>query len=194
MGGSRMELLKTKIKEDGKLIGSNILKVDSFLNHQIDPELMAEIGKEFARRFEQEDITKVLTIEASGIAVALMVGLELGVPVLFAKKKKASTMDGKVYTGKVKSFTKNQVYDISVSSKYLNEGDNVLIIDDFLAMGQASQGLIEIVENSQAKLAGVGIVIEKGFQPGGKQLRKQGIRVESLAIIESLEDNQIIFS
>ncbi|OCL26647.1 xanthine phosphoribosyltransferase [Orenia metallireducens] len=189
-----MELLKTKIKEDGKLIGSNILKVDSFLNHQIDPELMAEIGKEFARRFEQEDITKVLTIEASGIAVALMVGLELGVPVLFAKKKKASTMDGKVYTGKVKSFTKNQVYDISVSSKYLNEGDNVLIIDDFLAMGQASQGLIEIVENSQAKLAGVGIVIEKGFQPGGKQLRKQGIRVESLAIIESLEDNQIIFS
>ncbi|PRX28022.1 xanthine phosphoribosyltransferase [Orenia metallireducens] len=189
-----MKLLKEKIKEDGKLIGSNILKVDSFLNHQIDPKLMAEIGKEFAQRFHKEEITKVLTIEASGIAVALMVGLELDVPVLFAKKKKASTMDGRVYTGKVESFTKNQVYDISVAAKYLNEDDKVLIIDDFLAMGQASQGLIEIVEDAQAKLAGVGIVIEKGFQPGGKQLRKQGVRVESLAIIESLEDNQISFA
>ncbi|TDX44487.1 xanthine phosphoribosyltransferase [Orenia marismortui] len=188
-----MELLKERIKDDGKLVSKEILKVDSFLNHQIDPRLMQEIGREFANRFKEEEISKILTIEASGIAVALMVGLELDVPVVFAKKKKASTMDSKVYTGEVKSFTKNRVYNISVDSTYINNEDKILIIDDFLAMGNASQGLLEIVNKAKAELAGIGIVIEKGFQPGGKLLREQGIKVESLAIIDSLADNEINF-
>ncbi|GAB6098175.1 xanthine phosphoribosyltransferase [Halanaerocella petrolearia] len=189
-----MKLLKERIKEVGKVCSEEILKVDSFLNHQIDPQLMKKVGEEFVRRFKGQEITKILTIETSGIAVASMVGLELNVPVVFARKNKPVTMNDDSYVSKVKSFTKNKVYNISVATEYLQKDDKILIIDDFMAMGQAAQGLLEVTEESGAETAGIGVVIEKGFQPGGDRLRDNGIQVESLAIIDNLKDNQVTFA
>jgi xanthine phosphoribosyltransferase len=188
-----MKLLKQAIMDKGKVLSEDILKVDAFLNHQIDPVLMMEIGKEFAERFKEAGITKILTIESSGIPPAIMAGLELGVPVVFARKRKSLTLVDNLLTAKVHSFTKKETNEISVSKEYLKEADIVLVIDDFLANGQAARGLMEIVKQAGATLSGIGIVIEKGFQEGGDLLREQGVRVESLAIIESLQHNQITF-
>lgn len=181
-----MKLLKEKIQSEGKVLSDQVLKVDSFLNHQIDPQLMVEVGKEFAKRFESEQITKVLTIESSGIAPGLMAALELNVPVVFARKRKSLTLIDDLLTAEVHSFTKNETNQISVSRKYLRKTDRVLIIDDFLANGQAALALAEIVKEAGAKVSGIGIVIEKSFQPGGDLLREKGFKVESLARIASL--------
>lgn len=183
-----MKLLKEKIQSEGKVLSDQVLKVDSFLNHQIDPQLMVEIGKEFAKRFEAEQITKVLTIESSGIAPGLMAALELKVPVVFARKRKSLTLIDDLLTAEVHSFTKNETNQISVSRKYIGKNDHVLIIDDFLANGQAALALAEIVNEAGAKVSGMGIVIEKSFQPGGDLLREKGFKIESLARIASLAD------
>ena len=188
-----MELLIEKIKKEGSVLSSSVLKVDSFLNHQIDPQLMLEIGKEFAQRFADSGITKVLTIESSGIAPAVMAGLQLNVPVVFARKRKSLTLVNNLITASVFSFTKEETSEISVSNQYLSENDKVLIIDDFLANGQAALGLAEIASKAKATIAGIGIVIEKGFQNGGCLLRENGYRVESLAVISSLEDGLVSF-
>lgn len=186
-----MELLKERILEDGVVVSSSILKVDSFLNHQIDGNLMLEVGKEFKRRFEGEGITKILTIEASGIAVAIMTALAFDVPMVFAKKKKPSTLQGEVLSARVFSFTKETYYDICMSKEFINKNDKVLIVDDFLANGHASLALVDLVKEAGAEVAGIGIVIEKGFQGGRKKLLSQGIKLESLAIIENLDGNKI---
>jgi xanthine phosphoribosyltransferase len=188
-----MELLKNKIEQEGIVLSNTVLKVDSFLNHQIDPNLMSEIGNEFAKRFANKGITKVLTIESSGIAPSVFAGLELGVPVVFARKRKSLTLINDLLTSSVHSFTKGETNEISVSNKYINENDVVLIIDDFLANGQAALGLVDIVEQANANVAGIGIVIEKGFQDGGKQLREKGYVIESLAIISSLKNGKVSF-
>ncbi|MFE8695734.1 xanthine phosphoribosyltransferase [Cytobacillus sp. FJAT-53684] len=188
-----MDLLIQTIKEEGIVLSDSVLKVDSFLNHQINPRLMYEIGKEFSNRFKEDRITKILTIESSGIAPSVMTGLQLDVPVIFARKKKSLTLVNDLLTAKVYSFTKQESNDISVSNKYLNEKDRVLIIDDFLANGQAAIGLAEIVKQANAEIAGIGIVIEKGFQNGGQLLREQGLRVESLARIHSLDNGEVSF-
>ncbi|WP_339261149.1 xanthine phosphoribosyltransferase [Lysinibacillus sp. FSL K6-3209] len=189
-----MKLLHDKIMQEGKVLSSSVLKVDSFLNHQIDPQLMKEIGHEFANRFSDEIITKVLTIESSGIAPSVMLGLEIGAPVVFARKRKSLTLSDNLYSSKVHSFTKNETNDISVSCNFLSKDDNVLIVDDFLANGEAVKGLLDIAAQAGAHVVGVGIVIEKGFQDGGKLLREQGVRVESLAIVDSLEDGKVTFA
>lgn len=190
-----MQLLKDRIRKDGQVFPGNVLKVDSFLNHQMDIGLLNEIGKEFRRRFVGEPVTKILTIEASGIGIAAIAAQHFGnVPVVFAKKTQSRNLDGELYTAKVKSFTKGRVYDIQVSKKFLGPEDYVLVLDDFLAKGQALQGLLQIVKDSGAKLAGCGIVIEKGFQEGGKLLREQGIRVESLAIVSSISNGTVTFA
>lgn len=189
-----MKLLQDKIVQEGKVLSSNVLKVDTFLNHQIDPLLMKEIGHEFVSRFSDKPITKVLTIESSGIAPSVMIGLELGIPVVFARKRKSLTLVDNLYSSKVHSFTKNETNEISVSNHFLSAEDNVLIIDDFLANGEAVKGLLDIATQAGANVVGVGIVIEKGFQDGGKLLREQGIRVESLVIVESLEDGKVTFA
>ncbi|MDI2587074.1 xanthine phosphoribosyltransferase [Psychrobacillus sp. NEAU-3TGS] len=188
-----MKLLKEKIVQEGKVLSEQVLKVDTFLNHQIDPVLMQAIGEEFAARFKDAGITKILTIESSGIAPSMFAGLTLGVPVVFARKRKSLTLSGNLYTSKVYSFTKNETNDISVSKDFINSDDVVLIIDDFLANGQAALGLMEILEQANARNAGVGIVIEKGFQTGGSLIREKGVRVESLANIKSLENGQVTF-
>lgn len=188
-----MELLIEKIKNEGSVLSSSVLKVDSFLNHQIDPQLMLEIGKEFAGRFADCGITKILTIESSGIAPAVMAGLQLNVPVVFARKRKSLTLVNNLITASVYSFTKEETSEISVSNQYISENDKVLIIDDFLANGQAALGLAEITTKAKASIAGIGIVIEKGFQNGGSLLREKGYRVDSLAIITSLEDGLVSF-
>lgn len=189
-----MELLKKRIIADGKLKEGNVLKVDSFLNHQMDITLLNEIGKEFRRRFADQKITKILTIEASGIGIAAIAAQYFDfVPVVFAKKTKSKNLDGELLTAQVKSFTKGTVFDVQVEKKFLLPEDRILIIDDFLARGQALLGLSDIVRQSGASLAGCGIVIEKGFQDGGELLRSQGIRVESLVIIDHIENNQIQF-
>lgn len=188
-----MKLLKEKIKQDGVVLSDSILKVDSFLNHQIDPVLMKEIGDEFVKRFQNEKITKILTIESSGISPAVMAGLNLGVNVIFARKRKSLTLVDELYTASVHSFTKNVTNEIAVSKSFINENDHVLVIDDFLANGQAALGLLDIVEQAGASVAGIGIVIEKAFQDGGKLLRNKGIKVESLAEIEKLDNGQVIF-
>jgi xanthine phosphoribosyltransferase len=188
-----MEQLIEKIKNEGSVLSSSVLKVDTFLNHQIDPQLMLAIGKEFAKRFDGCGITRILTIESSGIAPAVMAGMHLKVPVVFARKRKSLTLVNDLLTASVYSFTKQETSEISVSNKYLSENDKVLIIDDFLANGQAAIGLAEIVFQAKASVSGIGIVIEKGFQEGGRILRERGYRVESLAIINSLENGIISF-
>lgn len=185
-----MKALKERILKDGKCLDGGILKVDSFINHQMDPVLMREMAQELVRRFEGTEINKVLTIEASGIAPAIMVGWLLGTPVVFAKKMTPSTMDRMLRT-QVFSFTRQRAYDICVCADYLHEDDKVLFIDDFLANGHAARGVIDLVGQAGAQLAGMGFLIEKAFQPGGDFLRKQGIRVESLAVIESLDNCEI---
>jgi xanthine phosphoribosyltransferase len=186
-GQIRMQILKDRIRKDGVIKQGNVLKVDSFLNHQMDIGLFQEIGKEFKKRFEGEEINKILTIEASGIGIACVVAQEFDVPVLFAKKSKTKNISGEVYTSKVESFTHGRIYDIIVSKDFLGEGDKVLLIDDFLANGKALEGLAALVEASGAELVGAGVVIEKGFQIGGKLLRDKGIHLESLAIVDDMD-------
>ena len=183
-----MELLEQRIVKDGIVKKGNVLKVDSFLNHQIDIDLMNEIGKEFKRIFSDVEVTKILTIEASGIAIAAIVAQYFNVPVVFAKKTQSINIDGSVYSTKIESFTHKRVYDVIVSRKYLSADDKILVVDDFLANGCAAEGLIDLIRESGATLQGVGIIIEKGFQDGGKRLREKGIRVESLAIIDAMND------
>ena len=183
-----MQLLKDRIRKDGKIKSGDVLKVDSFLNHQMDIKLFVEIGKEFKRRVADYEVNKILTIEASGIGIACIVAQYFNVPVVFAKKSKTKNIAGDVYTTPVESFTHGRTYDIMVSKEFLGAGDKVLLIDDFLANGKALEGLAAIVKDSGAKLVGAGIVIEKGFQPGGDRLRAEGIRVESLAIVESMDE------
>ncbi len=190
---SFMEKLKEKIRSEGRVIGTGILKVDSFLNQQIDPQFTLEMGRELASRFTGEKITKVLTVEASGIAVATAAGLALGVPVVFAKKGRASTQDAGAYSARVYSFTRREAVDIFVSGRFLGPEDAVLIVDDFLAHGEALRGLVEIVRQAGSRLAGAGIVIEKVFQGGREKLKGQGLRIESLAAIKHMTDGHIEF-
>lgn len=182
-----MKILEDRIRKDGLVKEGNVLKVDSFLNHQLDIELYNEMGKEFRRLFPDDKITKILTIEASGIGIACIAAQYFHVPVVFAKKSQSINLDGEVYATKIESFTHKRVYDVIVSKKYLSEDDNVLIIDDFLANGCAVAGLIDLVQSAGAKIAGVGIAVEKGFQEGGSLLRSKGVRVESLAIVDSMD-------
>lgn len=188
-----MKTLEERILKDGYVLGENILKVDSFLTHQVDLNLMKEIGKVFADKFAAAGITKVVTIEASGIAPALYTSDALGVPMIFAKKSKNITMNEGILTAEVYSFTKQASNTVSIASKYLSENDKVLIVDDFLANGQAAKGLIEIVEQADAKVEAVGIVIEKSFQDGRGLLEKIGIPVFSLARLERFENGQVVF-
>lgn len=190
-----MQLLEEKILKDGKVFSGNVLKVDSFLNHQIDISLVTEIGKEVKKLFSNSNVTKILTIEASGIGVGCMVAQQFNCPLIFAKKTKTINIKGDVYTSQVESFTHQCVYDIIVSKDFLNENDTVLIVDDFLAKGNALVGLIDLVNQAGAKLAGCAIAIEKGYQGGGDSLRQKGIRVESMAIIDSMNDTtgEIVF-
>lgn len=183
-----MKLLEDRIRKDGKVKEGNVLKVDSFLNHQMDIKLFGEIGKEFKRRFADAEVNKILTIEASGIGIACIVAQYFDVPVVFAKKNKTKNIAGDVYTSTVESYTHGRVYEIMVSRAFLGKGDKVLLIDDFLANGKALEGLAELVKKSGAELVGAGIVIEKGFQTGGDTLRASGIRLESLAIVESMDE------
>ncbi len=188
-----MKLLEEKILSCGTVLPGNILKVDSFLNHQIDVSLLSELGKEFFRLFSDCNITKILTVEASGIPIACFAAQHFDVPVVFAKKGHHKNIGNDVYTAEVFSFTKGTSYTIFVSKKYINPGDNILVIDDFLANGQAVLGLKKIVEDAGANLMGVGIAIEKGFQNGGKQIREQGVNLKSLAIVDSMTDDSISF-
>lgn len=189
-----MEQLKQRILEDGTVKPGNVLKVDSFLNHQIDIAFMNQIGAEFARRFAGSPVNKILTIEASGIGIAAITAQHFdNAPVVFAKKSKSLNLDGDLYHARVESFTHKTVSDVVVSKKFLSPADHVLVIDDFLANGCALEGLIEIIDQSGATLEGCGIVIEKGFQHGGDRLRERGIRVESLAIIEEMSDTTLTF-
>ena len=190
-----MQLLKERILNDGVVKPGNILKVDSFLNHQMDIDLINEIGKEFKARFSDCPITKILTIEASGIGIACIAAQYFHVPVVFAKKTQSINLDGDVYSTKIQSFTHRRIYDVIVSKKFLSPEDHVLIIDDFLANGCALEGLIDIVKSSGATIEGVGIAIEKGFQKGGDLIRGKGIRVESLAIVDGMnaETGEVYF-
>lgn len=183
-----MELLKQRIRQDGTVKGNDVLKVDSFLNHQMDVALFEEIGKEFLRRFDGCGVNKILTIEASGIGIACVTAQFFHCPVIFAKKSQTRNIAGEVYTTKVESFTHGRVYDVIVSAKFLGPGDRVLIIDDFLANGAALEGLIDLVHQAGAQLVGAGVVIEKAFQPGGDRLRARGIRVEALARVKSMSE------
>ena len=191
-----MQLLEERIRKDGIVKEGDVLKVDSFLNHQMDISLYQEMGKEFRRLFPSREINKILTIEASGIGIACIAAQYFGnIPVVFAKKSQSINLDGEQYSTKIKSFTHKRVYDVIVSKKYLGPDDHVLIIDDFLANGCAALGLIDIVRNAGASIEGVGIAVEKGFQTGGKSIRGEGIRVESLAIVESMNPatGEIVF-
>lgn len=190
-----MQLLEERIRRDGIVKPGNVLKVDSFLNHQMDVKLFEEMGKEFRRLFPSDKINKILTIEASGIGIACITARYFQVPVVFAKKSQSINLDGEQFTTKIESFTHKRVYDVIVARKFLGKDDHVLIIDDFLANGCAVAGLIDLVESAGASIEGVGIAIEKGFQEGGALLRGKGIRVESLAIVDSMnaETGEIIF-
>ena len=190
-----MNCLEERILKDGVVKEGNILKVDSFLNHQMDVKLFDEMAIEYQKRFEGKEINKILTIEASGIGIASVVALRFGVPVVFAKKTQSVNLDGEMYTAEVESFTHKNINNVIVSKKFIGPEDKVLIIDDFLANGCAVRGLIELIRNAGATVEGVGIAIEKGQQTGGKLLREEGIRVESLAIIESMDDvtGEIVF-
>ena len=195
MEDTAMQLLKDRIRKDGKVKEGNVLKVDSFLNHQMDISLFQEIGKEFKRRFANENVNKILTIEASGIGIACIAAESFHVPVVFAKKTQTKNIAGEVYTTQVESFTHGRIYDIIVSKEFLGKGDRVLLIDDFLANGKALEGLAQLVQDSGAELVGAGVVIEKGFQRGGDAIRAKGIHLESLAIVESMNDKtgEIVF-
>ena len=182
-----MNFLEEKIAKDGIVKPGNVLKVDSFLNHQMDISLMEQIGKEFHRRFADKQVTKVLTIEASGIGIACFVAKEFGVPMVFAKKSKSVNIEGEMYVAEVESFTHKNRNQVIVSKKFLNADDHLLIIDDFLANGCALQGLIAIAESAGATVEGLGIVIEKGFQIGGRIIRNMGFRLESLAIVDAMD-------
>ena len=182
-----MNFLEERIARDGVVKPGNVLKVDSFLNHQMDIVLIDKIAKEFKRRLEDQRVDKVLTIEASGIGIAILVAREFGVPMVFAKKAKSVNLDGEMYVAEVESFTHKKTNMVIVSKKYLKEGENVLVIDDFLANGCALQGLISIVESADANVVGCGIVVEKGFQDGGYRIRNLGYRLESLAIIDAMD-------
>ncbi len=182
-----MKLLEERIRKDGVVKEGNVLKVDSFLNHQMDIELFNEMGKEFRRLFPSEKINKILTIEASGIGIACIVAQYFHVPVVFAKKAQSINLDGDMYCTKIESFTHKRVYDVIVAKKYIDKDDHILVIDDFLANGCAVNGLIDIIQNAGATVEGVGIAVEKGFQDGGKLLREKGIHVESLAIVKSMD-------
>ena len=188
-----MRELEEKIREYGTVLPGNVLKVDAFLNHQVDPQLMLHVGQEFAKLFADEGVTKVWPVESSGIAPAVMTGLAMNVPVIFARKHKSLTLNQNMYVADVYSYTKKTTNRISISKKYVSPDDKVLMIDDFLANGQAVEGMLEIADQAGVDVAGAGIVIEKSFQPGAKELRDRGIRLESLARIKSLKDNQIEF-
>ncbi len=182
-----MELLKERIRKDGVMKEGNVLKVDSFLNHQMDVKLFNEIGKEFKKRFADVKIDKILTIEASGIGIATIVAQYFDVPVVFAKKSQSINLDGTMLSAPIESFTHKRKYEVIVASKFISPEENILVIDDFLANGCAALGLCKLVTDAKANVMGIGIVIEKGFQTGGKDLREQGLRVESLAIVESMD-------
>jgi xanthine phosphoribosyltransferase len=190
-----VKLLEDTIREKGIVKEGNVLKVDSFLNHQMDIKLFNEMGKEFKRLFADKEITKILTIEASGIGIACVAAQYFDVPVVFAKKAQSINIDGDVYSCKIESFTKKRIYDVIVSKKFLSKEDHVLIIDDFLANGCAVLGLLDIIKEAGATVEGVGIAVEKGFQRGGKLIRDMGLQVESLAIVESMDaaTGEIVF-
>lgn len=189
-----MQILEERIKKDGAIREGNVLKVDSFINHQMDIRLFEDMAKEWKRLFAGKPINKILTIEASGIGIAAIAAREFGVPVVFAKKSKSINLDNNNYCTKIQSFTHGRVYDVIVSKKFLTAEDHVLIIDDFLANGCAMMGLLELVEEAGATVEGIGIAVEKGFQKGGDMIRKRGIQLESLAIIEAMsEDGMITF-
>ena len=181
-----MELLEERIRRDGVVKSEGVLKVDGFLNHQMDINLFNEMGKELKRLFADAPINKILTIEASGIGIAAVVAQHFNVPVVFAKKSQSINLDGDVYSTKIQSFTHQRIYDVIVSKKFLNADDHVLLIDDFLANGCALNGLIDLVEDAGATVEGIGIAVEKGFQPGGDDLRRRGYHLESLAIVQSM--------
>lgn len=189
-----MQLLKQKVMNEGIVLSNQVLKVDSFLNHQMDPVLMKEVGKEFKRLFSDQKIDRVLTIESSGIAPGIMTALELEVPLIFARKQKSLTLREDIYVEKVFSFTKQETNEITVSRKFIQPGERVLIVDDFLANGEAAFGLARIVEQAGAEVAGIGIVIEKAFQPGGRLLQEAGYRVESLVRIAALDNGIVTFA
>lgn len=188
-----MQLLENAILERGRVKDGEVLKVDAFLNHQMDVALINELGKEFFRRFKDQGITKILTIEASGIGIACITAQHFGVPVVFAKKTQSRNIDGEVLTSQVTSFTHQRNYDIIVSARFLDPSDRVLLIDDFLAKGSAMLGLISLVQQSGAEIVGAGICIEKGFDVGGEAIRGLGIHVESLAVIKEMQNGQIVF-
>lgn len=188
-----MQALKQKIREEGIVLSEQVLKVDAFLNHQIDPALMQQIGHEFAQRFAGQGISKIVTIEASGIAPAVMAGLELGIPVIFARKFQSLTLKDDLLISKVFSFTKQTESTIAISSRHLTAADKVLVIDDFLANGHAAKALIDLIQQAGAQVAGIGIVIEKSFQEGRALLESEGYRVESLARVAALENGQVRF-
>lgn len=183
-----MRLLEERIEKDGIVKKGNVLKVDSFLNHQMDIHLFNEMGKEFKRLFAQKNINKILTIEASGIGIACIVAQHFDVPVVFAKKSKSINLEGEVYSTKIESFTHKKTYDVIVSKKFISSDDHILIIDDFLANGCALEGLIDLVQSAGATVEGIGIAIEKGFQKGGETIRSKGIQLESLAIVDAMDD------
>ncbi|MCF2679390.1 xanthine phosphoribosyltransferase [Faecalicatena contorta] len=188
-----MELLKERIRKDGIIKPGNVLKVDSFLNHQMDIQLFNEIGKEFKRRFADVKVDRILTIEASGIGIAAIVAQYFDCPVVFAKKTQSINLDGTMLSTQIESFTHKRTYEVIVASRFINPGENVLVIDDFMANGCAALGLIDLIKSAHANVVGVGIVIEKGFQQGGAMLREQGLRVESLAIVDDMDaDTQSI--
>lgn len=188
-----MIALENKILREGKVLEGHVLKVGSFLNQQLDVDFLMEMGKEIDRIYKNDGVTKLLTVESSGIAVAVAAGAVMHLPVVFAKKNKSSNVSGEVFSANVHSYTHNKDYDIVVASEYLNKDDKIVIIDDFLANGKALEGLIEIVNQSGAQLIGATCAIEKGFQGGGDRLRKQGVRVESLAVIDEMTPEKIVF-
>ena len=189
-----MKLLKDRIRADAKIVSPEVIRVDSFINHQLDVDFLELLAQEFYARFKDKNITKILTIEASGIAIAVLAARYFKVPVIFAKKTASRNLDKKTYRSKIYSFTKQKEYDIQVGAEYVNAADTVLVLDDFLANGKAALGLADIIEQAGAKVGGFGFVIEKSFQEGGKTLRQMGFVVESLAIIREIKDNGIVFA
>lgn len=188
-----MKELEQRILKDGDILGGDILKVDSFLNHQLDITLLKHIGEAFYEKFKDDKVTKIVTIEASGIAIACFAALKFNVPVVFAKKAQSHNLGNEVYTSKVHSYTYDRDYDITISRKYLSEDDTIVIIDDFMANGLATEGLLDIARQAGAKVAGIGICIEKGFQPGGRRLRDKGYKLVSLAIVDEMKEGEIRF-